>query len=206
MAETSKQNITAMLSRWAAGDGDALRSLLPIVEEELRRLARAQLAGERPGHLLQATALVNEAYLRMVDVHHVQWQNRAQFFGLAARLMRRILVDAARAQHAEKRGGRLLRVTFDDALPVTVERPAQLIALDDALEALAAASKRKSEVVELRYFGGLTVEETAEALAVSRETVLRDWKFAKTWLLRELSRTARAGYPPVDVGTRPRAG
>jgi RNA polymerase sigma factor (TIGR02999 family) len=146
------------------------------------------MRSERPGHLLQATALVNEAYLRLVDIEHMRWQNRAHFFAVAARLMRRILVDAARSRQYRKRGGGARHVAFDEALIVSPEAPEQLVALDDALEALAAVAARKSRVVELRYFGGLSVEETAEVLKISPETVMRDWKFAKTRLLRELSR------------------
>ena len=189
MAHTSGEKVTALLVSWTEGDENALNQLVPLVEHELRRLAKQQMAAERPGHVLQATALVNEAYLRLVDIQRVRWRNRAHFFAVAARLMRRILVDAARAQHYKKRGGGARRVEFDEALVVSTEAPQQLVALDDALEALASVNDRKSQVVELRYFGGLTVEETAEVLKVSAETVMRDWKFAKTWLLRELSRT-----------------
>ena len=186
MADT--HDVTALLVSWTEGDEDALNRLVPLVEQELRQLARRQIRGERPGHLLQATALVNEAYLKLVDIHRMRWQNRAHFFAVAARLMRRILVDAARAQEYQKRGGRAPHVTFEEALFVGREPPEQLVALDDALDALATVAERKSRVVELRYFGGLSVEETAEVLKVSPETVMRDWKFAKTWLLRELSR------------------
>ena len=189
MPNTSTQQVTALLASWTEGDQDALQRLVPLVEHELRRLARRQMGTERPGHVLQATALVNEAYLRLVDIQHVRWQNRAHFFAVAARLMRRILVDAARSQQYQKRGGGIERVTFDEALMGATETPEELVALDDALQALASTAERKSRVVELRYFGGLTVEETAEVLKVSPETVMRDWKFAKTWLLRELSRT-----------------
>jgi RNA polymerase sigma-70 factor, ECF subfamily len=188
MADTPDQQVTELLASWTEGDQDALHRLLPLVEHELRRLARRQMAGERPGHVLQATALVNEAYLRLIDIQRVRWQNRAHFFAVAARLMRRILVDAARSQQYQKRGGGFERVTFDEALMGSIDTPAQLIALDDALDALAGVAERKSRVVELRYFGGLSVEETAEVLKVSPETVMRDWKFAKSWLLRELSR------------------
>ena len=147
---------------------------------------------ERQGHTLQATALVNEAYLRLIDVRQVRWQNRAHFFAVSARLMRRILVDSARSRRYQKRGGAAPRVTLDDALLVGTERGKDLVALDDALQALSALDPRKGQVVELRYFGGLTVEETAEALHVSPDTVMRDWKLAKVWLLRELGRSARA--------------
>lgn len=145
---------------------------------------------ERQGHILQATALVNEAYLRLIDVRQVRWQNRAHFFAVSARLMRRILVDFARARLYQKRGGGAPRVTLDEALLVGTERGKDLVALDDALQALAALDPRKGQVVELRYFGGLSVEETAEALHVSPDTVMRDWKLAKVWLLRELGRSA----------------
>ena len=188
MADTPDPDVTALLASWTEGDEDALNRLLPLVEQELRRLARQQMRSERPGHLLQATALVNEAYLRLVDIERMRWQNGAHFFAVAARLMRRILVDAARSRHYRKRGGGARHVAFDEALIVSPEAPEQLVALDDALEALAAVGERKSRVVELRYFGGLSVEETAEVLKISPETVMRDWKFAKTWLLRELSR------------------
>ena len=188
MGETPGQDVTALLASWAEGDEDALNRLLPLVEHELRQLARRQMQGERPGHLLQATALVNEAYLRLIDIHRMRWQNRAHFFAVAARLMRRILVDAARSRQYQKRGGGAQHVALDEALLVSPESSEPLVALDDALRALAAVAERKSRVVELRYFGGLSVEETAEVLKVSAETVMRDWKFAKTWLLRELSR------------------
>jgi RNA polymerase sigma-70 factor, ECF subfamily len=188
MAERPGQDVTTLLASWTEGDEEALNRLLPLVEQELRRLARQQMQGERPGHMLQATALVNEAYLKLIDIQRMRWQNRAHFFAVAARLMRRILVDAARSQQYQKRGGGARHVALDEALLVSPQPPEQLVALDDALKALAAIAERKSRVVELRYFGGLSVEETAEVLKVSAETVMRDWKFAKTWLLRELSR------------------
>jgi RNA polymerase sigma-70 factor, ECF subfamily len=196
MADTPDQDVTALLASWTEGDEDALNRLVPLVEQELRRLARQQMRSERLGHLLQPTALVNEAYLRLVDIQRMRWQNRAHFFAVAARLMRRILVDAARSRQYQKRGGGARHVSFDEALLVSAEAPEQLVALDDALEALAAVAERKSQVVELRYFGGLTVEETAEVLKISPETVMRDWKFAKSWLLRELSRNRREHLPP----------
>jgi len=163
---------------------------MPLVYEELRRQASRYMQRERRGHPLQATALVNEAYLRLIEVRNVQWQNRAHFFAMAARLMRRILVDAARAQGYQKRGGGAAMLSLDEALIVPVEPCADFVALDTALVALAAIDERKSQVVEMRFFGGLTLEETAEALHVSRETVKRDWKLAKAWLLRELSGSA----------------
>ena len=144
------------------------------------------MAGERAGHSLQATALVNEAYLRLIDVKHVNWQNRAHFLAMSARFMRRILVDHARSRGYQKRGGEALKVTFDEGLPVTAEPAMDLVALDEALKALAAVDERKSRVIELRFFGGLSVEETASVLSVSPETVMRDWKLAKAWLMREL--------------------
>jgi RNA polymerase sigma-70 factor (ECF subfamily) len=156
------------------------------VYEELRRVAARYLRRERDGHTLQATALVNEAYLRLIEVRHVQWQNRAHFFAMAARLMRRILVDAARARGYQKRGAGTPALSLDEALIVPVQRGEDLVALDDALTALAAIDERKSQVVEMRFFGGLSIDETAEALHVSRDTIKRDWKMAKLWLLREL--------------------
>jgi RNA polymerase sigma-70 factor (ECF subfamily) len=179
--------VTALLKAWSDGDQTALDALLPLVEQELRRLARHYMRGERAGQTLQPTALVNEAYLRLVDIAHVRWQNRAHFLAVAARTMRRVLVDMARAKGYQKRGGRVPLVPLDE-VDVAAARPdADVVALHDALEALAALDARKAHVVELRYFGGLTVEETAEVVGVAPETVMRDWKFAKAWLLRELS-------------------
>ncbi len=192
MSDARTHHLTALLLEWRGGHEEAMQELLPLVHDELRRIARRHMAGERPDHVLQATALVNEAYLRLVDVRRVQWQDRAHFFAMAARVMRRVLVDFARAQKNQKRGGALHRVTFDDNLQVSTETPEDVIAIDEALRSLAAQHERKSQVVELRFFGGLSVEETAEVLKISQETVMRDWKFAKGWLLRELSRvTAR---------------
>jgi len=193
--EVRTHNVTALLIQWRSGEEAAVHALLPLVHDELRRLAKRHMAGERADHLLQATALVNEVYLRLVDVRRVQWQDRAHFFAMAARLMRRVLVDFARAQKNQKRGGALRRVTLDPQLPVPSDTPEDLIAIDDALGALAAEHARKSQVVELRFFGGLSVEETAEVLKISEETVMRDWKFAKNWLMRELSRTTGIASP-----------
>ena len=179
-------DVTGLLLAWGTGDEAALEQLLPIVHGELRRIARRCMAGERKGHSLQATALVNEAYLRLVDVQHVNWQNRAHFLAMSARLMRRILVDYARSKGYQKRGGGAVKVTFDEGLPVVGGRDQDLVAVDDAVEALAKIDERKGRVVELRFFGGLSVEETAAVLKVSPETVMRDWKLAKAWLLREL--------------------
>ena len=179
-------DVTRLLVRWKDGDEAALQQLVPIVHEELRRLARRQMAGERPGHTLQPTALVNEAYLRLVNLKQIQWQDRAHFFAMGARLMRRVLVDFARSRGYQKRGGGAKQVSFTRLLDIAEGQPTDVVALNDALEALADVDERKSRVVELRFFGGLTVEETAEVLNVSRETVRRDWKLAKMWLLRHL--------------------
>lgn len=175
-----------MLLAWNRGEDAALEALLPLVYDELRRLASHYMRRERDGHTLQATALVNEAYLRLIEVRKVQWQNRAHFFAMAARLMRRILVDAARARGYQKRGAGARVLSLDEALIVPVEPDHDLVAIDDALTALAEVDARKSQVVEMRFFGGLNIDETAEALHVSRDTVKRDWKMAKLWLLREL--------------------
>jgi RNA polymerase sigma-70 factor, ECF subfamily len=180
-------NPTTLLLAWGRGDETALDQLIPLVHDELHQLARRHMAGERPGHTLQATALVNEAYLRLIEVKQVRWQNRAHFFAMASRVMRRILVDAARARGYQKRGGGAETVSLDEALLVSGEPRQDLIALDDALNALAAFDLRKSRVVEMRFFGGLSVEETAEALHLSTDTVMRDWRLAKVWLVRELS-------------------
>jgi RNA polymerase sigma factor (TIGR02999 family) len=163
---------------------------MPLVHDELRRIARRCLHGERANHSVQATELVNEAYLRLVDVQQVDWQNRTHFLAMSARLMRRVLVDFARSRGANKRGGGAVRVTFDEAAIGGVAPDADVIRLDDALQALAALDDRKSRVVELRFFGGLTADETAVALEVSSKTVLRDWEFARAWLQRELTREA----------------
>jgi RNA polymerase sigma-70 factor (ECF subfamily) len=186
-----RANPTALLLAWNRGEPDALDALLPLVYEELRRLAGHYMKRERSGHTLQATALVNEAYLRLIEVRQVRWQNRAHFFAMAARLMRRILVDAARSRGYEKRGGGASMLSLDEALVVPAEPGADLVALDDALTALAAVDSRKSQVVEMRFFGGLSLDETAEALHISRDTVKRDWKMAKLWLLRELRAVER---------------
>jgi RNA polymerase sigma factor (TIGR02999 family) len=182
------QDITALLLDWNGGDDDALEKLTPLVYAELRRIAGRYMGGERAGHTLQASALVNEAFLKLIDIKRIHWQNRAHFFAMSAQLMRRILVDFARRRHYRKRGGDPIQVTFDENLAVAGERTKDLVALDDALNALAEANPRVSRVVELRYFGGLTEAETAEALHISADTVLRDWKFAKAWLHRELAK------------------
>jgi RNA polymerase sigma factor (TIGR02999 family) len=179
-------DVTQLLLAWGRGDPSALERLLPLVEAELRRLARHYMRGERTGHTLQATALVNEAYLRLVEQHRVQWQNRAHFVGVAARLMRRVLVDHARTHQYAKRGGGARRVTLDDAAGLVLNRPVDLVALDEALGRLAAVDGRKARVVELRFFGGLSVEEAAEVLGVSAVTVKREWAMARAWLRCEL--------------------
>jgi len=178
--------VTGLLLKWARGDEDALERLIPLIHQELHEIARRCMAGEAAGHSLQATALVNEVYLRLVEGTGVKWQDRAHFLAVAARVMRRILVDHARARRAQKRGGPATRVTFDEALVVTNESPADFVALDDALKALATFDERKSRVIELRYFGGLSVEETAVVLKVSPSTVMGDWRLAKAWLQREI--------------------
>jgi len=180
-------DVTSLLVAWSEGDNDALARLVPKVYAELHRLAHHQMRAESPGRTLQTTALVNEAYLRLVDTRRVRWQSRAHFLGVAAQAMRRILVDAARARGARKRGGTGPRVSLDESLLPAPERGASLVALDDALTALASVDPRKSQVVELRYFAGLSAAETAAVLGVSPETVQRDWRVAKAWLLRELS-------------------
>jgi RNA polymerase sigma factor (TIGR02999 family) len=182
------QEITGLLLAWNEGDQEALDRLMPLVHDELHLLAHRYMAGERLGHPLQTTALVNEAYLRLIDSSRVRWQNRAHFFAVSAQLMRRILVDVARARKKLKRGGDAIQVSLDEAMVISDEPGADLVALDDALTTLAAFDERKSKVVELRFFGGLTVEETAEVLKVSVMTVMRDWALAKVWLLRELEK------------------
>ena len=180
--------VTVLLKAWREGDEAALDALMPLVHDELRRIAGRCLHGERANHSVQATELVNEAFLRLVGVQHVDWQNRTHFLARSGRLLRRVLVDLARSRGADKRGGGAVRVTFDEA-ELGVRAPdADVIRLDDALQALAALDDRKSRVVELRFFGGLTVDETASVLHVSSKTILRDWEFARAWLQRELSR------------------
>jgi RNA polymerase sigma factor (TIGR02999 family) len=186
MPDTSSHRLTQLLVDWSNGKPAALAELMPLVDRELHRLAHHYMRQEKPGHTLQTTALVNEAYLKLVDQRQVHWKNRAHFFALSAQLMRRILVDHARKRKYAKRGGDADRISFDEGLPVSRERGADLIALDDALDRLAALDERKSKVVELRFFGGLSVEETAEALGVSPLTIKRDWKMAKAWLYNSL--------------------
>ena len=183
----SPPEVTQLLVAWSNGDRVAGDELMPLVYDELHRLAHQYMRKERPGGMLQTSALVNEAYLRLINQKDVQWQNRAHFFGIAAQMMRRILVDHARGRQSAKRGGSVRPVPLDEGLIVSNERNAEVLALDETLKTLAALDKRKSQIVELRFFGGLSIEETAEVLGVSPGTVMRDWTLAKAWLLREMS-------------------
>lgn len=187
---SSPYDVTQILQDWGEGDREAAAKLMPLVYEELRRLARNYLRRERADHTLQATALVHEAYLRLVDEKNITWQNRAHFYGIAARLMRRILVDHARVHNAAKRGGLDQKLSLEEARALPAAGATDLVVLDGALQSLAKTYPRKSEVVELKFFGGLEAKEIAEVLHVSEKTVLRDWSFAKLWLCRELSNTA----------------
>jgi len=187
MAVPKSQEVTSLLQAWGQGDEAALQKLVPLVYDQLHVTARRYMAGERPGRTLQTTALIHETYLRLVNVRQVKWQNRAHFFAICARLMRRILVDFARSRGYQKRGGGAQRVDLDEILTLGSEPEPNLVALDEALQRLAEMDQRKSRVVELRFFGGLDVKETAEVMKVSADTVMRDWKLAKVWLLRELS-------------------
>lgn len=190
MASASPEEVTGLLLAWSKGDQTALDKLLPLVYEELHRLAHRYMSRERGVYTLQTTALVHEAYLRLIDVKSVCWQDRAHFLAVAAQSMRRILVDLARARHNLKRGGRAQRVSLDEALVATPERGADLLALDEALARLATLNPRQGQVVELRYFGGLTEQEVSEVLKVSPRTVRSDWSLARVWLYRELSKGA----------------
>jgi len=184
---SATHEVTVLLRAWRQGDEAALEALMPLVHDELRRIAGRCLHGERANHSLQATELVNEAFLRLVDVQHIDWQSRTHFLAMSARLMRRVLVDLARARDADKRGGDAVRVTLDEAAAGYVAPDVNVIRLDEALQALAALDERKSRVVELKFFGGLTADEIAVALDVSAKTALRDWEFARAWLQRELT-------------------
>jgi len=181
-------DVTALLNAWSKGDQSAFERLVPIVYAELRRVAHRRMRAERQGNVLQTTALIHEAYIRLVDAHRVRWENRAHFFAVSAKLMRQILVDVVRSRGSRKRGGDIAHIELDEATLPAPERGSALVALDAALDALAQIDARKSRVVELRYFGGLSVEETAEVLEVSEKTVMRDWQMAKLWLGRELGR------------------
>lgn len=191
MVTDPSQQITALLLAWGEGDRLALDKLIPVVHGELHRLARHYMGRESSGQLLQTTALVNEAFLRLVDQRRVKWRDRTHFFGISAHLMRQILVDMARARGTAKRGGAAPHVPLDEGLVMSWERESGLVALDDALTALAGFDPRKAQVVELRFFGGMSVEETAESLKISTDTVLRDWVAAKAWLYHELHREKR---------------
>jgi RNA polymerase sigma factor (TIGR02999 family) len=183
------QDVTQVLRELSAGDDAAPAKLLPLVYDELRKLAQAYLRDERSDHTLQATALVHEAYIRLVDWEHVSWENRAHFFALSAQVMRRILVDHAREKNAQKRGGGLTKLSLDDAISFPQQREVDLVALDDALRQLESMDDTQGKIVAMRFFGGLTIEETATALGISAATVNREWRLAKAWLLRELSQS-----------------
>lgn len=187
MINSGEKDVTNLLAAWSGGDAAALGELMPLVYDELRRMAKRYMNSQPSGHTLQTTALIHEAYLKLADKREKNFANRAHFFAVAANAMRHILVDHARSRQTEKRGGAAQIISLENAPVVSDERAAEIVRLDDALKNLAAADERKSQVVELRYFGGLSVEETAEVLKISPETVMRDWRFAKTWLLRELS-------------------
>src|SRR6185369_5431367 len=188
MQTPSPKEITRLLVAWGDGDQSALDKLAPLVQSELHRLAHHYMGRERPGHTLQTSALVNEAYIRLIDWRNVRWQNRAHFFAVSAQLMRRILVDFARERNYLKRGGGALQVSLSEAAAFALDKEADLVALDEALVELSDMDRRKGQVVELRFFGGLSVKEVAEVLKVSEETVMRDWRLAKVWLLRQLGR------------------
>jgi len=187
MTTPSTHEVTALLKAWSDGDEAALESLVPLIHAELHRIARRYMGKERPGHALQTTALVNEAYLRLIDWKNARWENRAHFFGVSAQLMRRILVDFARKRPRLKEHGDVREVELEEALVVSAERESDLVALDEALTSLAELDSRKAQIVELRFFGGLSVEETAAFLKISQITVIREWNKAKAWLYRELS-------------------
>jgi len=193
MTGTSSSEITQLLHAWRGGDELALEKLTPVVYQELHRMARQYMAREREGHTLQTTALIHEAYLRLVKVKNVEWQDRAHFFAVSAQMMRRILTDFARSQGYQKRGGGVQKVSIDDVCVASAEPEIDLVALERALTQLEKTDSRKSKVVELRFFGGLTVDETAEVLHISGETVMRDWSVARAWLLRELDGGASHG-------------
>lgn len=193
MPDKATREVTLLLHAWEKGDEEALNRLTALVYEELHRLAKRYMARETPGHTLQTTALINETYVRLVDLKDVNWQNRAHFFAVCARMMRRILTDFARSSNSLKRGGEASHITFDEALFISPNLPTYLVALDQALTRLAELDARKCQVVELRFFGGLSVRETAEVLKISDETVHRDWSLAKGWLLREMVQEHRDG-------------
>lgn len=187
MAKLTPHEVTQLLQAWSDGNQEALNKLAPLVYDELHRLASHYMSGERVGHTLQTTELVDEAYVRLIDWKNVRWQNRAHFFGVAAQMMRRILVDIARSRNSAKRGGDICRVSLAEAAEVSLDRGEDIIALDEALQSLAAIDQRKTSIVELRFFGGLSVDETAEVLKISARTVMREWSLAQAWLYRELN-------------------
>ncbi len=189
MSQAAPQDITRLLLDWGNGDKEALDKLMPFVYDELRRLAGNYMRNQKPGHTLQTTALVNEAYLRLIDSSQVRWQNRTHFFAISAQLMRRVLVDFARTKNAEKRGGNEQKVTFDETLPVFSQKESDLIALDEVLKELAKMNERQSRIVEMRYFGGMSEEEISEALDISTRTVRRDWSVARAWLFSKLNKS-----------------
>jgi RNA polymerase sigma factor (TIGR02999 family) len=189
MPETSPPDVTGLLRAWTGGDREALDRLMPIVYAELRRMARGRMLRERSDHTLEPTALVNEVYVRLIDMRQVQWQDRAHFFAISAEIMRRILVDHARSRGYLKRGGGARRVTLDKPIAITSIREVELLDLDDALNALAKLDARKAQIAQLRFFGGLNVQETAAVLGVSSETVHRDWRISKSWLARQIERS-----------------
>lgn len=195
----SQQEITRLLTDWRGGDRAALERLAPLVHDELHRLARHYLSRERPGHTLQATALVNEAYLRLIDQQNSDWQDRAHFFAVAARIMRHLLIDHARARRYAKRGGGARQVSLDEAAAISPEASLDLLALNEALDRLASIDERKVAIVELRYFSGLSVEETAAAMGLSEITVKREWLKAKAWLYRELNRGEGPNSNPAQA-------
>ncbi|MCI0393026.1 MAG: sigma-70 family RNA polymerase sigma factor [Acidobacteria bacterium] len=194
---SSTSDITQLLLAWSEGDQAALELLIPLIYEELRRRAHEFMRHERPGHSLQTTGLVNEVYLRLVDLKRVRWQNRAHFLAIAAQLMRQILVDFARSRRYVKRGGAACRVSLNEASLVSKGRSAEFVALDDALQSLAAIDPRKSQIVELRYFGGLSVKETAEVMNIAPRTVMREWNLARAWLHRELNNAGASNEPSL---------
>lgn len=187
---SEEHEVTTLLRKWSEGDQSALDQLTPLVYQELRRMAHQYMRQEKPGHVLQTSALINEAYLRLIDQRGIEWESRSHFFGIAARLMRRILVDDARRRHLLKRGGPNIQVSLDAALTISQEQAANVVALDEALKSLELRDKRQSQIVELRFFGGLSIEETAQVLKVSPGTVMRDWTFARAWLKSEMTSTA----------------
>jgi RNA polymerase sigma-70 factor (ECF subfamily) len=198
MQDEPSVDVTRLLRAWAGGDPGALDQLTPVIYAELRRRAHSYMKNERPGHTLQTTALANEAWLRLVNVSAVDWRDRAHFFAIAAQMMRRILVDGARNRGRDKRGGSAQRVDLDQIPDISTRRDPELIAIDDALKTLAELDPRKARVIELRFFGGLSVEETAEVLKLHEQTVLRDWRLARVWLLREISGQRPSPGPNVD--------